>query len=100
MADDRGPQLQGVIIFFLVTACIAVALRSYTRMFLTERRFGAEDGLMVSAVVGPHPKLEFRELTSLRRFSISPLQHHVWLGSITALEDTLLSSLIMKYLWR
>ena len=62
MADDRGPQLQGVLIFFLVTACLAVALRSYTRTFLTERRFGAEDGLMVGAVVSLHPKREFDEL--------------------------------------
>ncbi|KAH8681713.1 hypothetical protein BX600DRAFT_505371 [Xylariales sp. PMI_506] len=50
MADTRGPQLQAVLISFLVFAFITIAARCYTRVFIV-KIFLIEDWLTVIALV-------------------------------------------------
>lgn len=47
---NRGPELLGVNIFFLVIALTACLLRMYTRLFMV-KAFGVDDGLMVLSTV-------------------------------------------------
>ena len=47
---NRGPELLGVNIFFLVIALTACLLRMYTRLFRV-KAFGVDDGLMVLSTV-------------------------------------------------
>lgn len=53
MADDvpnRGPELMGVNIAFLVAALVSILLRCYVRAFMV-KAFGVDDWLMVVASV-------------------------------------------------
>lgn len=50
MADDRGPQMMGVIVALFVTSIISGALRFYTHGVII-KRFFAEDYLTVAALV-------------------------------------------------
>ena len=47
---NRGPQLFGVDVFFVVIAPIAVLLRCYVRLFMV-KAFGLDDWLMVFSMV-------------------------------------------------
>ena len=47
---NRGPQLLGVNIFFLIIALTACLLRMYTRLFMV-KAFGVDDGLMLLSTV-------------------------------------------------
>lgn len=47
---NRGPQLLGVNIFFLIIALLACLLRMYTRLFMV-KAFGTDDGLMLLSTV-------------------------------------------------
>ena len=50
MIDNRGPQLEGITILFLITAIVAVTLRSYMRASML-RSFGSDDWLAVATLV-------------------------------------------------
>lgn len=50
MADNRGPQLAGILITLFVTSIITGGLRFYTHGFII-KRFFAEDYLTVIALV-------------------------------------------------
>ena len=50
MSDDRGPQLEAVVISLLVLSIIATSLRCYT-MGCILKRFFIEDWLAVLALV-------------------------------------------------
>jgi len=50
MAGDRGPQLEGVLIAFLVLSVVTTSLRFYTMGFIL-KRFYTEDWLAVLALV-------------------------------------------------
>jgi hypothetical protein len=50
MAENRGPEVQGVAILFLVLSWVFVSLRCYVRGFLL-RSFGVDDTLCVVALV-------------------------------------------------
>jgi hypothetical protein len=50
MAENRGPEVQGVAILFLVLSWVFVGLRCYVRGFLL-RSFGIDDTLCVAALV-------------------------------------------------
>ena len=52
MAENRGPQLLGVNLLFLILAVIATTLRCYVRLVMV-RAFGLDDWLMVAATVRP-----------------------------------------------
>lgn len=52
MVDNRGPEIQAVVIFLLVLCVLTVGLRSYTMKFIVGR-FAIEDWLAVLALVRP-----------------------------------------------
>lgn len=63
MADDRGPQLAGILIAFLVLSIVSTILRCYS-MGVILKRFYIEDWLAVISLV------------SLGALNISPLLLH------------------------
>ena len=47
---NRGPELRGVNIFFLVVTLISISLRCYVRLGMV-KAFGMDDWLMLGATV-------------------------------------------------
>jgi hypothetical protein len=49
--ENRGPQLLGVDVFFIILALITTLLRCYVRIFMV-KSWGKEDWFMLAATVG------------------------------------------------
>lgn len=59
--ENRGPQIQGVVILFVVLTTVSVSLRSYCRAFVI-KSFGWDDISIVLSWVSSPPHLTI-ELT-------------------------------------